>query len=628
MCGIFGEVRPRGGIDPDRVVAQRDQLIHRGPDSAGVWCAPDGRVALAHRRLAILDLTSAGHQPMTHPESCCVLTFNGEIFNFREVRDRLAARGHLFHSQTDTEVILAAYHAWGPRCVDELHGQFAFAIADPARQQLFLARDRAGEKPLYFRTAPGLFAFASEVKALLADPDCPRRVDRDALNEYLAFGYATGQRTVWHGIDRLLPGHCLTVSYDTAIPEITGYWTLPSSSPLDGQTDARDAVDRLHAVLRDAVQRQLVADVPVGILLSGGVDSSLVAAVAAEAAGAPVRTFTARFEGHPGFDEGPFARLVATHVGAIHQELPIPAPDAELLRSLVTQFDDPIADSSMIPTLLVSREIRRHATVALGGDGGDELFGGYRRYPALIAQERLRRLMPRPVRVLLPPLFRVLPARAPGRGVAQALAGPPGTGLQHAGLIFRADERRALSPALLPLSDQALHHPERLRAWRDGRGTSILQQATALDFTSYLVDDVLVKVDRASMWTSLEVRAPFLDTAVIEFAFQLPDALRATRSERKVLLRALGARLLPSALDLRRKQGFSVPMEAWARGAWAPLIDAAVAAPSLLLHREALEGLQQRIRSGESVGDRLFSLLFLALWEREHRVTDCVEAGA
>ena len=625
MCGILGELRLQGDLDLERMTVQREALVHRGPDSAGLWCADDGRVALAHRRLAILDLSPAGHQPMVHPVSGCAITFNGEIFNFHALRERLAARGHAFRSQSDTEVILSAYQAWGPRCVDELHGQFAFAIADPARRQLFLARDRAGEKPLFFRAVPGRFAFASEAKALLADPTCPRRVHVDALNEYFAFGYVTGSRTLWHGIERLLPGHCATVPYDTAIPAISRYWALPEPSTGPLPADPAGQVDALQVLLRDAVRRQLVADVPVGILLSGGVDSSVVAAIAAEAAGTRVRTFTARFEGHPGFDEGPFARLVAEHIGAEHHELPTAAPDAEVLQALVRQFDDPIADSSMIPTYLVSREIRRHATVALGGDGGDELFGGYRRYPALLSQERIRSAVPSPVRALLPYAFRLLPARVPGRGVAEALAGPHGAGLQHAGRLFRTDERQALAPVIARMTAERLRRPEHLRAWRDGRGSSILQQATALDFGSYLVDDVLVKVDRASMLTSLEVRAPFLDTAVVEFAFRLPDALRASRRERKILLRQLGARILPASLDLRRKQGFSIPIAAWARTAWAPLIDGALEAPSQLVAPEALRQLQRRLRAGEDVGDRLFSLLFLALWEREYRVSDLVE---
>ena len=353
--------------------------------------------------------------------------------------------------------------------------------------------------------------------------------------------------------------------------------------------------------------------------------SGVVTAIAAEVSQTKVKTFTARFEGHQGFDEGPYARMVAEHLGTEHTELPTPPASAELLVELARQFDDPIADSSMIPTCLISREIRKHATVAIGGDGGDELFGGYKRYPALIAQERLRASIPSPLLKLLPSVFRMLPERMPGRGTAAALAGNAGAGVQFAGLMFRADERVALSPVLEAMSSTALHRPELLRTKMAVERTTMLQRATAIDFGSYMVDDVLVKVDRASMLASLEVRAPFLDPQLIAFAFTgVPDRFRATRQDRKVVLRALGQRLLPPALDLTRKQGFTIPMDAWMRGAWAPLLNDRASAQGMLVSSSALGSLTTRLQNGEALGERLFSMLFLRLWEKEYRIQDVV----
>jgi asparagine synthase (glutamine-hydrolysing) len=627
MCGIAGTIRFRGVVDADLLVRQRDTMSHRGPDSSGVWLSSDGKVGLAHRRLAIIDLSPAGHQPMIDRETGSAITFNGEIYNYVELRDRLRASGHHFATQSDTEVILAAYREWGLDCVRELGGMFAFALYDPTRRRVLLARDRAGEKPLFFRVTPDEFTFASEAKALLADPSCPRRVRAQSLNEYLAYGYVTGSHTMFADLHRILPGGRAVVDVDAGTVTHDRYWQLPKSAVTSASATPDELVDELHGLLKAAVQRQLVADVPVGILLSGGVDSSLVTAIAAETSSKPVRTFTARFPGHAGFDEGPFARLVAEHVGAEHVELETQPADASLLTRLVEQFDDPISDSSMIPTFLVSQEIRRHATVALGGDGGDELFGGYSRYPVQIRHERIRRRVPAFARsAAATAAAHLLPEGVPGRGFLSALAGDAGTSIANAGRVFRDDERAKLSDPLRALGATALGAPEFARVHAMADRSTTLQRATAVDFSTYMVDDVLVKVDRASMLTSLEVRAPFLDGAVTDFAFsRLPDAMRATEHGRKLILRRLGARLLPDTLDLKRKQGFSIPMDEWLRGAWRPLLDAACADNSgSLVSSNALTAYRDYFDRGRPVGDRLFTLMFLKLWERHYRITDVI----
>ncbi|BAH37599.1 MAG TPA: asparagine synthase (glutamine-hydrolyzing) [Gemmatimonas aurantiaca] len=627
MCGIVGTLSFRGSVDRDLLLRQRDTMLHRGPDSDGLWISDDGRIGFGHRRLAIVDLSPGGHQPMIDGLTGAVITFNGEIYNYLELKSELSSKGHHFHTKSDTEVILVAFREWGPACLERLHGMFALALYDPRSQQVLLARDRAGEKPLFYRVTDSQLSFASEAKALLADPSCPRRVRRQSLNEYFAYGYVTGSHTMFADISRVLPGERVIVDLRDGTRRHELYWQLPTLQPkAESQSDSSIG-DEVESLLRQAVRRQLAADVPVGVMLSGGVDSSLIAAIAAQVSGSRIRTFTARFPGHGSVDEGPFARMVAEHIGAEHIELETPPADADLLQALVAQYDDPISDSSMIPTYLVSREIRRHATVALGGDGGDELFGGYHRYPSQLRQQALRRQVPAFARRGMSQLGAMLiPEGARGRGLLEALAGDVGTSISNAGRLYRSDERRALSPHLQDLQAAELMAPEAIRASSMHRRTSPLQRGTAVDFTSYMVDDVLVKVDRASMLTSLEVRAPFLDIPVIEYAFgSVPDRLKATRDDRKIVLRRIGAKLLPEQLDLTRKQGFSIPVESWMRGAWQPLLESAASGSSAgLIAPEAFLSLQRLLTEGRAVGDRLYSLLFLRLWEQHYGISDVV----
>ncbi|MBL0169342.1 MAG: asparagine synthase (glutamine-hydrolyzing) [Gemmatimonadaceae bacterium] len=628
MCGIVGTIALQGIVDSALLQQQRDTMRHRGPDSDGMWVSDDKRVGFGHRRLAIIDLSPGGHQPMIDPATSTVITFNGEIFNYIALQDTLRALGHSFRTQSDTEVILAAYRQWGIDCLDRLDGQFAIALYDPRERSVWLARDRAGEKPLFYHRGSQRFSFASEAKALLHDASIPRRMSVQGLNEYLAYGYVPGEHTIFADIKRVLPGTVARIDLTRATVDARRYWSLPGRTigPAHPETDA-GWIDELHDLLRTAVRRQLVADVPVGVLLSGGVDSSLITAIAAEVSSSTVRTFTARFTDTPDFDEGPFARLVAAHVGTQHTELEIESANADLLTSLVAQFDDPVADSSMIPTYMVSREIRKHATVALGGDGGDELFGGYPRYPIQLRQEQLRTRLPgfirRPVAAIGQAL---LPVGTPGRGTLAAIGSTAGMSLSNAARIFRSDERRGLSDALARLPASELEAPEARRAGFGTDRETLLQRATALDFSTYMVDDVLVKVDRASMLTSLEVRAPFLSRSIIEFAFgRLPDRLRATTRGRKLILRGLGAQLLPAELDLRRKKGFDIPVDRWMRGPWRPMLEAAAAETDSPFRPGVIRGLSDRLQRGSPMGERLFSLLLLQLWQRAYRVHDIVE---
>ncbi|MBS3820272.1 MAG: asparagine synthase (glutamine-hydrolyzing), partial [Phycisphaerae bacterium] len=401
MCGIVGIV-DETPVELPVLEAMRDALRHRGPDDAGLWRSPDGCVGLAHRRLSIIDLSPGGHQPMLDGEADLAVVYNGEIYNCAELRDELRAVGRTFHSTSDTEVLLAACRQWGTGAVDRLNGMFAFAAYDDRRRRVLLARDRAGQKPLYYRqTATGL-RFASELKALLAEPGCPRHINADALEEYLAYGYVPGEMCMLDGVGKLLPGHQAVYDIATRSLDIEAYWSLPVDGPPE-RADAVELTERLHELLRDSVRRRLVADVSVGILLSGGIDSSIVTAAAAEVSTAPVKTFTIAFPGHGRHDESPYARLVAEHFATDHTELTAEATTVDCLPELAGQFDEPMADSSMLPTFMVSRLIRRHATVALGGDGGDELFGGYP-FHQLIQRLGWMRCVPRAVRRAVRPV--------------------------------------------------------------------------------------------------------------------------------------------------------------------------------------------------------------------------------
>jgi len=376
MCGIVGIASKTPVPSREWLVAGRDAMVHRGPDDAGEYWSDDGRVGLGHRRLAIIDLSAAGHQPMTTPDGRLCITFNGEIYNYLELKQQLEASGHEFRSSSDTEVILAAYRQWSTDCLSRLHGMFAFAIYDKRVATVFLARDRAGEKPLFYRHAGGELRFASELKAFLADSGVPRKVNLAALDCYLAMGYVAGEHCILEGMQELPAAHALLFNTETGALRAWRYWELPDFTPDTASKSEEEFVDRLEALLAAAVRRQLVADVPVGLLLSGGVDSSLITALAVWGGSRP-KTFTVGFREFPQFDEGRHACLIAEHFDTEHTVLDAGEVKPELLPKLARQFDEPIVDPSMIPTYLVSEQIGQHCKVALGGDGGDELFGGY-----------------------------------------------------------------------------------------------------------------------------------------------------------------------------------------------------------------------------------------------------------
>lgn len=616
VCGIVGGAFAAPSHNREWLSRATQRLAHRGPDDSGQWWSADGRVGLGHRRLSVLDLSAAGHQPMAR--GSLQVVFNGEIYNYRDLAQELAATGAEFTSGSDTEVLLAAYQAWGVDCLARLDGMFSFVLYDPERRWLFAARDRAGEKPLFYHHSDEGLVFASELKALLCHPAVPRRIDPDALDCYLSWGYVPGAGCILRGVRKLAPAHAFTYSLHGGGCRLWPYWQLPPLQP--GQFNPAEKLERLESLLLAAVGRQLVADVPVGVFLSGGVDSSLVTAAAARLRGG-VRTFTVVFPGGGRHDESEHARQVAHHFGTHHTELAGSQFTPEVIAELAVQFDEPLADSSMIPTYALSRLTRQHCTVALGGDGADELFGGYHSFTRLLSLWPRLTSLPLWLRRVVAELAHRVGWQGPGSSWLAALDTPTG-GLPQFSQLFSLRARRRLcgQPA-------GSRHSPAGAAWQAlvPAGANLLDQAARHAFLTYLPGDILVKVDRASMLSSLEVRAPFLDRSLVEFAFgSVPSDLKAAGPRRKILLQALAQRWLPAGFDTARKQGFSLPLASWLQGGpWRNFFQQVLLQPDpgSPFQPAAVERLLNAPLVNHAAAERLFALVLFQCWRRCYGVS-------
>jgi asparagine synthase (glutamine-hydrolysing) len=624
MCGIAGLAHRDPGYPVDRALLRRmtAAMAHRGPNADGIHVGPG--VGLGHRRLSIIDLAT-GDQPMFNEDRSVAVIFNGEIYNFRELRSELESRGHCFRTRSDTEVIAHAYEAFGPGCVDRLRGMFAFALWDDRRRRLLLARDRVGKKPLYYLSDGDRIAFASELKALLQDPSFKRQVDPEAVHQYLSLGAVQAPTSIFAGVAQVPAAHYLV--WEDGGARLVEYWDVPREAPMlrtEGQ--ALEAFD--HA-FTEAVRMRLISDVPLGAFLSGGVDSTAVVEAMSRLSGTPVVTTTVGFA-EPRFSELPHARVVAQALGTDHHEVLVRPEAAAILPTLVWHLDEPLADSSTLPTYYVSKAARERVTVALSGDGGDEIFAGYqRRYGLNRWEVLLRRLLPRWVRHgLLGPGGRIypkadwLPRPLRARYVLQNL----GTTFERAYFsdlsIFRPDERRALlSPDFRAGLDGHDPFAGFARHFDRVRGLDPLSQLLYVDLKTWLANDILVKVDRMSMACSLEVRAPLLDHKVIELAATMsPDLKYHGRTSKYLLKRHLAGRVPASAL-YRPKQGFEIPLAAWLRQELRSLAHDLLLSPSAE-NRGYLDPRRVRVlwdRHQRGVGDhsaQLWALLVLELWHR------------
>lgn len=618
MCGLTGCASTTPQSSQAWLRGACDTLFHRGPDDAGEWWSIDGRVGLAHRRLAIFDLSRHGHQPMHFPERGLSIVFNGEIYNFKELRKDLENRGYGFRSHCDTEVLLSAYAEWGDACLKRLNGMFAFAIYDASNQRLLLARDRAGEKPLFYRHDGNSIFFASELKALMANPALPRRIDRESLDCFLTAGYVPRERCILEGFQKLPPAHALSFDLRDGSKRLWQYWAPPDYAEV-GTVSESALVDELELLMERSVSRQLNADVPVGVLLSGGVDSSLITAMAVRCS-SRVNTFSIGFPGFGDLDETAHARRIALHFGTRHTELMADPASADLIPLLARQFDEPLADTSMIPTYLVSRLVREQCTVALSGDGGDELFGGYTRFSHLLRLQRAsKRLPPRVRRQLASGAEKFLPVGFVGRNYLRVLDTEFSTSLPFLASVFDATSRLELMRGYEPWPSVG----EVAFQGYVPAGQDLVQRATRMEFLTYMPDYVLVKVDRSSMLNSLEVRAPLLDRDLVEFAFaRVPSHLKATERQTKIILKRLTERVLPQDFDRSRKQGFTIPLAQWLKsGPFRDLFWDVLNSPDVIFDRNAVQALLRGQDRGLKVGTRLFALVQFELWRRTYGVT-------
>lgn len=636
MCGIAG-LFDTTGRQRDRdfagtAQAMADAMPHRGPDARDAWGDQDAGIGFGHRRLAIVDLSPTGVQPMHSRDGCYVITYNGEVYNFAEIRAALAARGHAFRGTSDTEVMLAAIDEWGlAGAVRRFVGMFAFALFDRKARTLSLVRDRLGVKPLYWTAADGYLLFGSELRALMAHPAFRRQVDPDAATALLRYSYVPAPATIFRGVFKLPPATILTLRAGEQ-PQFETYWSVPETVSRSGSlnVDMAQAAEELDALMRDSVRLRMIADVPVGAFLSGGTDSSAVVALMQSVSNRPVRTFTIGFS-DPAYNEADRARAVAAHLGTDHTEIMLDAGDAiDLVGDVANWFDEPFADSSQLPTYLVSRMTRQHVTVALSGDGGDELFAGYPKYAWLDRVWGCASRMPGALRKSIGRAIESAPERALQRLAAMAMeagraerigekvrrlgralaaddfdkaaAAIAAVGLTGGGLVRGAD--RQIDPGGLP--------PE------IGEALDRISRMQAGDMAGYLPDDILTKVDRCSMAVSLETREPLLDHRVVEYVWSLPPQIRQGNGTPKGLLRAMLERHMPRAMHDGPKRGFSVPLADWLKGplrGWAESLLSPAGLEADGLDAARVRGIWQRHLDGtETNATGLWNVLMLRAW--------------
>ncbi|MDX1915692.1 MAG: asparagine synthase (glutamine-hydrolyzing) [Methylophilus sp.] len=613
MCGIYGLISAKGNVDVAFIKHQRDLLTHRGPDDAGVWIDKLGKVGLAHRRLSILDLSSAGHQPMFSQDNQVVIVFNGEIYNYQELRCELIKLGFTFKTSTDTEIILAAWQHWRERCVNKFNGMFAFVIYDAGTQHnpptIFMARDRVGKKPLYYAYNNQHLEFASELKAISKRGE----INLTALNYYLALGYIPSDLCIANGVAKLPPACYAQLDLNTFDFKVTQYWVLPKNNPLP-KIDGEMLAEQAAKLIEDATRIRLVADVPVGILLSGGLDSSLVTAAAARVSSKPIETFTIALPGSK-LDESSYAQLVAKHFGTHHHVLEMTKSGLDELENFSPFIDEPIADSSILPSFVVSRLTRANVTVALGGDGGDELFGGYNDYTNSLADANRLRHIPTTLLKVMSELSACLPAGVKGRNRITSLShGATQQMIWGSPYFDIALRKRLFCNSVLKEIDQDITKPELFLLNLFNSGQNPIDQMTRTHFGSILPDDFLVKVDRTSMANSLEMRAPLLDYRLVEFAFgSIPSEWKVHNGETRRIQKLIAKKWLPKELDTNRKQGFSIPLDDWLRQLPKSWHESWLDRLPNTLNKDEAKSLVDGLHKGRANGSRIFALLCLGI---------------
>ncbi len=623
MCGICGfvEFNSPSPQRKDHLLAMCRVIRHRGPDDTGTWFSKD-RMSLGAVRLSILDL-QGGHQPLSNEDQSCWTSLNGEIYNYPDLRQELQQRGHIFKTRVDTEAIVHAYEEWGVDCVKHLDGMFAFALWDENRQQLMLARDRMGQKPLYYAHQGQTFIFASEIKALLKHPLCRGNLDQNGLDMFLSLSYIPGPRTIFSGVKKLMPGHFLLIDRRQEIKTFP-YWNIPAADPAFSPAQQNLAAQQLEDLLDKSVHARLLADVPVGVFLSGGLDSSVVTALMRRHKKDKLKSFSVSFR-DPEHDESSFAATVANFLGTEHYELAVNNCSPELLQKLVWHTDEPLADPAIVPTYLVSELARKQVKVVLTGEGADELFAGYFYHPLERQAARLDRLLPAPAKQkLLVPAAKAVNAitrrqRYHPRTLWSWQLQPAERWLAWMSIFTDEEKKRWLSPAVqaaIPRQNAAevFRHtaqPYRAKNW--------LARFSYLDQKIPLVDGLLMKVDKMSMAASLEARSPFLDHRLVEFSAALPETMKLGKNTGKVILRQVAASLLPPEISNRQKHGFDVPIERWLKEDLHDFFWDTVSASAVekleVIQKPQLQGLWDEMERGVPNRVRqLWSLLILSTW--------------
>lgn len=621
MCGIVGSVGTPRPNWKERMSSALAMLNHRGPDSTGVWQSDNGAACFGHTRLAIVDLSSSGHQPMRIGDFA--ITFNGEIYNHVELRQELLSEGVVFQGESDTEVVLRGYKRFGTEYFRKLNGAFAFAIYDPNRKDVVLARDRVGEKPLYIACHRNSFFFSSELKSLVEYAELPKRLTDRAVYNYFRHGYADSASVFYQNVSALQPGRYVRIN-PSRIPDSLSvdrqraYWSLPSQSVQE--RPLYELKEELSSLLEDSVRMQLRCDVPASILLSGGVDSSLLVGLACRAT-SNVRTFTVKFPGHTAFDESESARKIASFFATDHVEVEGVDISPELLVSIGQKIDIPINDSSLLPTFLVNKTVSNYCKVALGGDGGDELFGGYKHYAR---QQKLDSLLSnfRPIAKggarKLQPFFGSRPRVSNWLDYIQSEFS------DSSGVIpnIRAFHTKSSLTKLIPSLDPVLFDKDKWGFFNNLSNATSLQVSSFADFNHYLRDSILVKSDRASMLNSIEARAPILDVRIVDFAMRdVPDKYKILSGNKKFILKEVARDFLPPSFDFNRKLGFNLPLGKMIKaGPWKELFGDIISAGHDLIDRNEAQKLFQSHLAGNTHTDRLFGLVLFLIWAKENRI--------
>jgi asparagine synthase (glutamine-hydrolysing) len=613
MCGILGTYKI-STINTSLFENQLSAIKHRGPDDGGVWYSEDSKVGLGSRRLAIQDLSLNGHMPMTSENKDIILVFNGEIYNYLELKQTLVNLGFSFHSKSDTECVLNAYIAWGTDCLKYFNGMFSLAIFDKKNNHFFIARDRVGEKPLYYWNHTNGFSFSSELKQLLVDEELPKVLNKIALKQYLEDGFVKGKESFILNVFKLPAAHFLIYNIDKFSLNITRYWDVPSFN--NKQQNKKELIEKLDSLLSNAVNRQMISDVPLGVLLSGGVDSSLITSYAAENT-SKLKTFHISFNGFGKYDESTYARKIANYFDTEHYELSGNDIDFEMIDDLLKFYDEPLGDSSMLPTYLVSKLTKKHVTVALGGDGGDELFGGYSSYFDLLNRSKFLHRSPNIFTKLLSYAGSKLPVGLKGRNY---LINSDGNSYEKF-MNNRLFDEYSLNNIFCKEYYEELKiidsKPDIIIS------NDLIYDLTKYDFKNYLVDDILVKVDRASMASSLELRAPFLDKEVIEFAFgELGSNLKVDNQNLKILLKELLKKRLPIDFEVNRKQGFSIPLNHWIATKWHFQFVNEINNLPEIFNKEFILKMCYNVKKGYANSSKLYAIIILSKWLRKYNISN------